>query len=93
MTVYRLHGGRCGYVRGAGGDRPAAPPVRNPRISWVAMAATTNTDREHVARAIELARRGAGATKPNPVVGAVIARDGRSSARAGTSATAARTPR
>jgi diaminohydroxyphosphoribosylaminopyrimidine deaminase/5-amino-6-(5-phosphoribosylamino)uracil reductase len=39
------------------------------------MAATTNTDREHVARAIELARRGAGATKPNPVVGAVIARD------------------
>jgi diaminohydroxyphosphoribosylaminopyrimidine deaminase/5-amino-6-(5-phosphoribosylamino)uracil reductase len=36
----------------------------------------TDTDREHLARAIELARRGIGSVKPNPIVGAVIARDG-----------------
>jgi diaminohydroxyphosphoribosylaminopyrimidine deaminase/5-amino-6-(5-phosphoribosylamino)uracil reductase len=36
----------------------------------------TDTDKLHVARAIELARKGTGAVKPNPVVGAVIARDG-----------------
>ncbi|HEY0516463.1 MAG TPA: bifunctional diaminohydroxyphosphoribosylaminopyrimidine deaminase/5-amino-6-(5-phosphoribosylamino)uracil reductase RibD [Solirubrobacteraceae bacterium] len=40
------------------------------------MASTTNTDMLHLERAIELARRGIGAVKPNPVVGAVIARDG-----------------
>ncbi|HTA17876.1 MAG TPA: bifunctional diaminohydroxyphosphoribosylaminopyrimidine deaminase/5-amino-6-(5-phosphoribosylamino)uracil reductase RibD [Polyangia bacterium] len=40
------------------------------------MTATTDTDRLHLARAIELARRGVGAVKPNPAVGAVIARDG-----------------
>jgi len=34
----------------------------------------TDTDRAHLARAIELAGRGAGVVKPNPVVGAVIAR-------------------
>jgi diaminohydroxyphosphoribosylaminopyrimidine deaminase/5-amino-6-(5-phosphoribosylamino)uracil reductase len=36
----------------------------------------TDTDKIHLERAIELARRGTGAVKPNPVVGAVIARDG-----------------
>jgi diaminohydroxyphosphoribosylaminopyrimidine deaminase/5-amino-6-(5-phosphoribosylamino)uracil reductase len=36
----------------------------------------TETDNAHLARAIELAQRGAGATRPNPVVGAVVARDG-----------------
>jgi diaminohydroxyphosphoribosylaminopyrimidine deaminase/5-amino-6-(5-phosphoribosylamino)uracil reductase len=36
----------------------------------------TDTDKVHIARAIDLARRGTGAVKPNPVVGAVIARDG-----------------
>jgi diaminohydroxyphosphoribosylaminopyrimidine deaminase/5-amino-6-(5-phosphoribosylamino)uracil reductase len=40
------------------------------------MATCTDTDRPHLARAIELARRGIGAVKPNPVVGAVVARDG-----------------
>ncbi len=40
------------------------------------MPATTDTDRMHLARAIELARKGLGAVKPNPVVGAVVARDG-----------------
>jgi diaminohydroxyphosphoribosylaminopyrimidine deaminase/5-amino-6-(5-phosphoribosylamino)uracil reductase len=40
------------------------------------MAITTDTDRAHLARAIELARQGAGEVKPNPRVGAVVARDG-----------------
>ncbi|HEY3759013.1 MAG TPA: bifunctional diaminohydroxyphosphoribosylaminopyrimidine deaminase/5-amino-6-(5-phosphoribosylamino)uracil reductase RibD [Solirubrobacteraceae bacterium] len=40
------------------------------------MTITTETDRLHLARAIELARRGVGAVKPNPAVGAVVARDG-----------------
>ncbi len=40
------------------------------------MSTVTNTDRLHLSRAIELAGRGVGAVKPNPVVGAVIARDG-----------------
>jgi diaminohydroxyphosphoribosylaminopyrimidine deaminase/5-amino-6-(5-phosphoribosylamino)uracil reductase len=40
------------------------------------MAIRTDTDTPHLARAIELARRGTGAVRPNPVVGAVIARDG-----------------
>jgi diaminohydroxyphosphoribosylaminopyrimidine deaminase/5-amino-6-(5-phosphoribosylamino)uracil reductase len=38
------------------------------------MATGTDTDKAHLARAIELARRGAGSVKPNPVVGAVVAR-------------------
>jgi diaminohydroxyphosphoribosylaminopyrimidine deaminase / 5-amino-6-(5-phosphoribosylamino)uracil reductase len=40
------------------------------------MTVVTDTDQLHLARAIELAGRGVGAVKPNPVVGAVIARDG-----------------
>ncbi|MGH2854994.1 MAG: bifunctional diaminohydroxyphosphoribosylaminopyrimidine deaminase/5-amino-6-(5-phosphoribosylamino)uracil reductase RibD [Solirubrobacteraceae bacterium] len=40
------------------------------------MTVVTDTDRVHLARAIELAGRGVGTVKPNPVVGAVIARDG-----------------
>jgi diaminohydroxyphosphoribosylaminopyrimidine deaminase/5-amino-6-(5-phosphoribosylamino)uracil reductase len=40
------------------------------------MSIFTDTDSLHLARAIELAARGAGATRPNPVVGAVVARDG-----------------
>ncbi len=40
------------------------------------MTVVTDTDRVHLARAIELAGRGVGVVKPNPVVGAVIARDG-----------------
>jgi diaminohydroxyphosphoribosylaminopyrimidine deaminase/5-amino-6-(5-phosphoribosylamino)uracil reductase len=40
------------------------------------VAIRTDTDREHLARAIELAQNGAGSVKPNPVVGAVVARDG-----------------
>ena len=40
------------------------------------MTPRTDTDREHLARAIELADRGRGRTSPNPVVGAVVVRDG-----------------
>ncbi|HEY7892404.1 MAG TPA: bifunctional diaminohydroxyphosphoribosylaminopyrimidine deaminase/5-amino-6-(5-phosphoribosylamino)uracil reductase RibD [Solirubrobacteraceae bacterium] len=38
------------------------------------MAETTGTDRIHLRRAIELASNGNGLVKPNPVVGAVVAR-------------------
>jgi diaminohydroxyphosphoribosylaminopyrimidine deaminase / 5-amino-6-(5-phosphoribosylamino)uracil reductase len=40
------------------------------------MASCTETDRLYLERAIELARNGSGAVKPNPVVGAVVVRDG-----------------
>ena len=40
------------------------------------MSTCTDTDREHMARAIELARNGGGMVRPNPVVGAVVARAG-----------------
>jgi diaminohydroxyphosphoribosylaminopyrimidine deaminase/5-amino-6-(5-phosphoribosylamino)uracil reductase len=40
------------------------------------MTTYTDTDKLHLARAIELARKGTGAVKPNPVVGAVVVRDG-----------------
>ena len=36
----------------------------------------TDTDHRHLARAIELAEQGVGRVSPNPVVGAVIVRDG-----------------
>ena len=40
------------------------------------MSPRTETDRLHLARAIDLAARGAGRVSPNPLVGAVLARDG-----------------
>jgi diaminohydroxyphosphoribosylaminopyrimidine deaminase/5-amino-6-(5-phosphoribosylamino)uracil reductase len=40
------------------------------------MKSCTQTDELYLERAIELARRGLGTVKPNPVVGAVVARDG-----------------
>jgi diaminohydroxyphosphoribosylaminopyrimidine deaminase / 5-amino-6-(5-phosphoribosylamino)uracil reductase len=40
------------------------------------MAISIDTDQLHLTRAIELAQRGAGQVKPNPVVGAVVARAG-----------------
>ncbi len=40
------------------------------------MPSCTDTDKLFLSRAIELARNGAGAVKPNPVVGAVVVRDG-----------------
>ena len=39
-------------------------------------AQVTTSDEELLERAIELGRRGLGAVSPNPLVGAVIARDG-----------------
>ena len=41
------------------------------------MSTLQATDREHLARAIELAEGGRGRTSPNPLVGAVVVRDGR----------------
>jgi diaminohydroxyphosphoribosylaminopyrimidine deaminase/5-amino-6-(5-phosphoribosylamino)uracil reductase len=40
------------------------------------MPLKTDTDRHHLSRAIELAEQGRGRVSPNPLVGAVIARDG-----------------
>jgi diaminohydroxyphosphoribosylaminopyrimidine deaminase/5-amino-6-(5-phosphoribosylamino)uracil reductase len=40
------------------------------------MQSVTDTDLLHLGRSVELARRGAGSVKPNPVVGALVARDG-----------------
>jgi diaminohydroxyphosphoribosylaminopyrimidine deaminase/5-amino-6-(5-phosphoribosylamino)uracil reductase len=40
------------------------------------MPTCTETDRTHLARAIELANQGLGRVNPNPVVGAVVVRDG-----------------
>ncbi|MGI8427946.1 MAG: bifunctional diaminohydroxyphosphoribosylaminopyrimidine deaminase/5-amino-6-(5-phosphoribosylamino)uracil reductase RibD [Solirubrobacteraceae bacterium] len=39
------------------------------------MTSKTDTDRRHLARAIELAEQGRGRVSPNPLVGAVIGRD------------------
>src|SRR5687767_8445426 len=36
----------------------------------------TTTDHEHLSRTLELAQRGQGSVHPNPVVGAVVVRDG-----------------
>lgn len=40
------------------------------------MALRTDTDLQHLERAVELARRGLGRVTPNPMVGAVVVRDG-----------------
>src|SRR5205807_369732 len=40
------------------------------------METRTETDRLHLARAIELAEQGRGRVSPNPLVGAVLVRDG-----------------
>ena len=61
MIVYRLHGGRCAGLSGVILDEQ--------------MTVRTDTDRAHLARAIELARKGIGTVKPNPAVGAVVARE------------------
>src|SRR3954466_8197022 len=53
--------------------RIAAQRPAHPRLPIVQR---TERDHLHLARAIELAERGVGRVSPNPVVGAVIARDG-----------------
>ena len=40
------------------------------------MSAATDTDRAHLARSIELAEQGRGRVTPNPMVGALVVRDG-----------------
>lgn len=40
------------------------------------LTTSLETDRAHLARALELAERGRGRTSPNPMVGAVVVRDG-----------------
>jgi diaminohydroxyphosphoribosylaminopyrimidine deaminase/5-amino-6-(5-phosphoribosylamino)uracil reductase len=45
-------------------------------VSWTVVAIKTDTDRRHLLRALELAENGRGRVSPNPLVGAVIARDG-----------------
>ena len=42
----------------------------------MAVSAATDTDHLHLARAIELAERGHGRVSPNPLVGAVVVKDG-----------------
>src|SRR6266480_2082695 len=41
------------------------------------MPTSTDTDAAHLARALELAERGRGRVSPNPLVGAVIVKDGK----------------
>ena len=71
MTIYRLHGGPLRELSGV----PAPGCLDGVILDQTCPPAPTPT-RSHLARAIELARKGLGAVKPNPVVGAVVARDG-----------------
>jgi len=45
-------------------------------LRYTNMSRVSDTDRRHLERAIELAERGRGRVSPNPLVGAVIGRDG-----------------
>jgi diaminohydroxyphosphoribosylaminopyrimidine deaminase/5-amino-6-(5-phosphoribosylamino)uracil reductase len=56
----------------------AAPHGIDCRVNIVCINVSTlqATDHEHLDRAIELADGGRGATSPNPLVGAVIVKDG-----------------
>jgi diaminohydroxyphosphoribosylaminopyrimidine deaminase/5-amino-6-(5-phosphoribosylamino)uracil reductase len=45
-------------------------------LRYINMSTVTDSDRRHLARAIELAERGRGMVSPNPLVGAVVGRDG-----------------
>src|SRR5690606_27845912 len=66
-------------IAGPSWERGRRPPraVRGPRLRRsVAVTPTTDTDRLHLARAIELAERGRGRVSPNPLVGAVIVQRG-----------------
>ena len=75
VGIYRLRAGRCGTK---------APDFRS--VAWLqgdsgapsrigATELLTERDTRHMRRAIELAELGRGHTRPNPLVGAVIARD------------------
>ena len=62
--------GALGGVRALPADA-AAPYPPSPR-----MAISTDTDALHLARAIELAEGGRGRVSPNPLVGALVVKDG-----------------
>src|SRR5215212_703426 len=67
---------RCGRRTWAHvSQRPEIPPL----VRCFRMAGTTATERDarHLERAIELAGRARGQTSPNPIVGAVLVKDGR----------------
>jgi diaminohydroxyphosphoribosylaminopyrimidine deaminase / 5-amino-6-(5-phosphoribosylamino)uracil reductase len=63
-------------------SRPAAAPGWRPgsgagdQYPWRPLTALLQTDQPHLARAIDLAGGGRGRTSPNPLVGAVVVRDG-----------------
>jgi diaminohydroxyphosphoribosylaminopyrimidine deaminase / 5-amino-6-(5-phosphoribosylamino)uracil reductase len=54
----------------------AVSGAAGPPILSTDMSLETETDRRHLERAIELAERGRGHVSPNPMVGAVVGRDG-----------------
>src|SRR5215213_4359408 len=60
-------------------QRPPRPPGIRPLVRCFRMAGTAATERDaqHLMRAIELAGRARGQTSPNPIVGAVVVKDGR----------------
>ena len=77
MTIYRLQGGALqAEVAAAAGVGRTVP------LSWRAepyaadVPLLTAADHDHLARAIELAEFGLGRVHPNPMVGALLVRDG-----------------
>ncbi len=70
----RTRGRAVADPRGVPG-RTRGRAVAGRRILSVRMPLKTDTDRQHLGRAIELAGRGRGRVSPNPLVGAVIGRD------------------
>jgi diaminohydroxyphosphoribosylaminopyrimidine deaminase/5-amino-6-(5-phosphoribosylamino)uracil reductase len=67
------------FIEGAQGIPVLGPTAREVPLtdSSINMAASlTTADREHLKRALELAELGRGRVSPNPLVGAVVVRDG-----------------
>ena len=86
LTPPASRGFASSTARSAFGVNPSAisaPPVGDGRSAVAAargavssLHVTTNRDHDLLSRAIELGRRGLGRVSPNPLVGAVVARDG-----------------
>lgn len=53
-------------------SKAARPAPLTPSRAGATTTTVTDADRAHMRRALELARRGLGATYPNPAVGCVI---------------------
>src|SRR3954452_10168715 len=86
-TTSRSTPTRCpttGWVRRCGstsspGVSAGRPVIGDSRVTYPAVRPMTQllqTDHLHLARAIEIAEGGRGRTSPNPMVGAVVVRDG-----------------